>query len=148
MKKSFLVILSTAIMLCCFIQCKKNVPLNIVLYTQPLKTIQHYIQGRWRFIYGKGGISSNTMIYCDKCFTEFTSANRVLVTNGDGTFLADTTIQWIRDIGSYTYGDSTYLMKFYDKHGYPNVYVIDRIYYDTLIYHDHSADPVFYHYVK
>jgi len=148
MKKFALIIPLTFILLCCVIQCKKDAPLNIVLYNQPLKTIQHYIQGKWRLVYGKGGISSNTMIYCDKCFIEFTSTNRVLVPNEDGTFLTDTTIQWIRDIGTYTYGDSTYLMKFYDKYGYPNIYVIDKIYYDTLIYHDNSADPVFYHYVK
>ena len=148
MIRKFFLIPVSILLLCCLIQCKKEVPLNLFLYNQPLKTIQHYIQGKWRLVYGKGGISSNTMIYCDKCTIEFTSTNRVLVTNEDGIFLSDTTIQWIRDIGTYTYGDSTYLMKFYDKYGYPSVYVIERIYYDTLIYHDNSADPVFYHYVK
>ena len=133
-----------------FMQCKTDdvTPTNIILYNQPLETIQHYIQGKWKFVYGKGGIISNTKYYCDDCFIEFTSQNRVLIPNKVGGYLADTTIEWIRDIGTYTNGEYTYIMKFYDKYGYPNVYVIDKVYDDTLIYHDNSSDAIFYHYIK
>ena len=44
----------------------------------------------------------------------------------------------------YLNGDSTYIMTFVDKYEAPSSYVIDRIYYDTLIYHDNSDDPMFY----
>lgn len=143
------------ILVTCFVllssNCNKDSntgPVNIVLYDKPLETIQHYIHGKWKFVYGRGGICSTCMHYCDSCFIEFTSDNRVLVPNRDGTYLVDTTIEWIRDVATYTNNEYTYLMKFYDKYGYPSVYVIDRIYYDTLIYHDNSADAIFYHFIK
>ncbi|NOZ46758.1 MAG: hypothetical protein GXO79_08235 [Chlorobi bacterium] len=132
------------------LSCKKEATssVNIVLYDKPLATIQHYIQGKWKFVYGKGGFCGTCLHYCDSCFIEFTPDNRVLVPNRDGTYSTDTTIEWVRDIGTYTNNDSTYLMKFYDKNGYPNIYVIERIYHDTLIYHDNSSDAIFYHYIR
>ncbi len=130
--------------------CKENdiTPTNIVLYNKPLKTIQHYIVGKWRLAYSKGGICSTCVHYCDNCFIEFTPDNRVLIPNIDGTYLTDSYIEWVRDIGTYTNNDSTYLMTFKDKQGVPWIYVIERIYNDTLIYHDNSVDAIFYHYVK
>lgn len=136
-------------LLICFTQCKNdNEELlhNIVLYNKPLKTIQHYIQGKWKLVYGKGGISSNTMYYCDTCFIEFTSDNKVI--SNSVAITEATTILWIKDIGTYTNNESTYLMTFNDNQGVPWVYVIDRIDNDTLIYHDNSSDAIFYHYIK
>ena len=60
----------------------------------------------------------------------------------------DTTIMWEKNLGTYTHGDSTFILKYYDKNGYPNVYVVDQIYNDTLIYHDYSSDAIFYHFIK
>lgn len=130
--------------------CKKDdtTPTNVILYDKPLETIQRYIQGKWKLVYSKGGFCGTCKYYYDNSFIEFTSNNRVLVPKYDGTYLTDTTIEWVRDIGTYTNNDSTFLMKFYDKYGNPNVYVIEQIYYDTLIYHDNSSDAMFYHYVK
>lgn len=129
--------------------CKKDgkTPTNIILYNKPLKTIQHYIQGKWKLVYGKGGICSTCKYYRDNCFTEFTLDNRII----SKSFIITTdttTIRWVRDIGTYTNNDSTYLMTFKDKQGVPWVYLIEQIYNDTLIYHDNSADAMFYHYVK
>ncbi len=149
MKKNSLIIISALTLLICFTQCKNdNEELlhNIVLYDKPLKTIQHYIQGKWKLVYGKGGISSNTMYYCDSCFIEFTSDNKVI--SNSFAITGATTILWIKDIGTYTNNESTYLMTFKDNQGVPWVYVIDRIYNDTLIYHDNSSDAIFYHYIK
>ncbi|MDD4427166.1 MAG: hypothetical protein PHG64_02075 [Paludibacter sp.] len=132
-----------------FTQCKnENEELlhNIVLYNQPLSTIQKYIQGKWKFVYGKGGISSNTMYYCDTCFIEFTLDNKI-ISNSFATTKAST-ILWMKDIGTYTNNESTYLMTFKDYQGVPWVYVIDRICNDTLIIHDNSSDAIFYHFIK
>jgi len=152
MKKYSFIITLIAVLLFCNVQCKKDditpIPSNIVLYDKSLKTIQKCIQGKWKLAYAKGGICGTCIYYCDSCFVEFTSNNKVLIPDKNGTYLTDTTIEWIRDIGTYTNNEYTYLMKFYDKYGYPNVYVVERISNDTLIYHDNSSDAVFYHYIK
>ena len=137
----------SAILVISTIQCRKEVPLNIVLYNQPLKTIQHYIQGKWKLIYGKGGICGTCITYCNNCYVEFAPNN--IFKSRAFVFTTDTTtIHWVRDIGTYTNGDSTYLMTFKDKQGVPWIYVIEQIYHDTLIFHDNSSDAVFYHCVK
>ena len=151
MKKCFLIIPLILILLCCFIQCKKDdkpvKPVNIVLYNQPLDTIQHYVLGKWKFVYGKGGICSTCIHYCNNCYVEFTSDNKFI--SNTYTITSDTTIiHWVRDIGTYTNGDSTYLMTIKDIQGVPWVYVIEQIYNDTLIYHDNSSDAIFYHFIK
>jgi hypothetical protein len=151
MRKYILIIPLSLILFYCVMQCKKDAPkdapINIVLYNQPLKTIQHYIQGKWRLVYGKGGICGTCKFPCDNCFIEFTSSNKVI--SNSFVITSDTTsIHWTRDIGTYTNNDSTYLMHFWDKQGVPWVYVIQEVYYDTLIYHDNSSDAMFYHCVK
>jgi hypothetical protein len=152
MKKNPFFIILSIILLFCNVQCKKDditpIPSNIVLYDKPLKTIQKCIQGKWKLAYAQGGIDNSFKYYCDSCFVEFTSNNKILIPKKDGTYFINTTIEWIRDIGAYTNNEYTYLMKYSDQYGYPNIYVVDGISNDTLIYHDNASDPVFYHYIK
>jgi len=154
MRKHILIIAAVLLLFCCFTWCKKDDVslskdslLNIVLYNQPLETIQKYIQGKWKVVYGKGGISSNEIQYCKDCSVEFTSTNKI-ISNSFAITDGAVTIQWTKEKGTYTNGEDTYTMKFYDKYNYPWVYVVDRIYKDTLIYHDNSDDAVFYYCVK
>lgn len=129
-------------------QCKKErTPLNITLYNKALPVIQSYIQGKWKCVYGKGGIASNTIQYYDDYYWIFTSDNKIVQSHGGDT-VTDTTIKWVWDRGTYTNGNSTFTMKFYDKQNVPWVYVVDRIVDDTLILHDNSSDAVFYHFIK
>jgi len=145
--KKFILLLSLSIVpLVCIIQCKKE-PINIILYDKPLNVIQHYIQGKWRLVYGKGGICSTCVFPCDNCYFEYTSDNR-FISKAYVITTDTTTVRWVRDIGMYLNGDSTYLMTFVDKYEVPSSYVIDQIFYDTLIYHDNSSDPMFYHCVR
>jgi len=131
----------------CFAQCKKeHTALNITLYDKPLSTIQYYIQGNWKLNYGKGGICGSCIQYYDSSTWKFVN-NRIEETY-KGSIRADTTINWTKDLGTYTNGDSTFVMNFYDKLGYPSNYVVDRIFNDTLILHDNSSDAVFYHFTK
>ena len=151
MKKFALIIPLTFILLCCVIQCKKDDKpvnqVNIVLYNQPLATIQHYILGKWKFVYGKGGICGSCIHYCNNCYVEFTSDNKFI--SNTYTITSDTTIiHWVRDVRTYTNADSTYLMTIKDIQGVPWVYVIEQIYNDTLIYHDNSSDAIFYHCIR
>lgn len=136
------------VLLFCFAHCKKeNVPLNITLYNKPLKTIQASIQGKWQLRYEKGGICST----CSHQVSNFywtLSANNRIKESFNGIIVADTTINWVKDLGTYTNGDSTYILRCYDKQNVPWNYVVDRIYNDTLILHDNSADAVFYHFTK
>jgi hypothetical protein len=129
--------------------CRKeeNSHVNIVLYDKPLETIQHYIHGKWKLAYAKGGICSTCMQECNNCFIEFTPDNK-FISNTFAITTDTTTINWVREIRTYTNNGYTYLMTFKDKEGVPWAYVIERIYNDTLIYHDNSADAVFYHFIK
>lgn len=150
--KTIIFKLSTIILLLVLMgaNCKKedgSMTKNIMLYDKPLKTIQHYIQGKWKFIYGKGGFCGSCMHYCDSCFIEFTPDNKI-ISNIFILTTDTTTIHWVRDIGTYTNNELTYLMTFTDRQSVPWSYVIERIYYDTLIYHDNSSDAIFYHCVK
>ncbi len=119
---------------------------NIVLYNQPLDTIQKYIHGKWKLAYGKGGVCTTTMYYSDNCYIEFTSDNNV-ITNSLAKINKASPIVWIKDFDLYP-NDSTYLMTFKDDHDFTKVYAIDRIYNDTLIYHDNLCDAIYYHYLK
>ncbi|HRP54882.1 hypothetical protein [Agriterribacter sp.] len=132
----------------CFAQCKKeNNALNITLYDKPLGTIQSYIQGKWKLHYGKGGICGSCMQYYDSSFWKFNHNNKIEVSY-KGAIITDTTINWIKNIGTFTNGDSTFIMSFFDKLGYPANYVVDKIINDTLILHENTADAVFYHFTK
>ena len=138
-------------MLFSFAQCKKdNTSINITLYNKPLSTIQSNIQGNWKLQYQKGGICSTCINYFNdiEYLWEFGSSNKVKRTFNDSTF-TDTTVIWVKDLGTYTNGDSTFIMNFYDKRLYPYNYIVDGIFDDTLILHDaYSADAVFYHFSK
>lgn len=132
----------------CFAQCKKeHTASTITLYNQPLKTIQSYIQGKWKLQYGKGGICSICVQYYDSSFWKFNYNNKIQISN-NGSLNTDTTINWIKDVAPYTNGDSTFIMSFFDKLGYPANYVVDKIINDTLILHETAVDAVFYHFTK
>jgi hypothetical protein len=121
-------------------QCKKHEPVNIVLYNQPLEVIQKYIQGRWKFIYSKGGFSENITFYCDSCYEVFTSDNRHLFQINDGPYLENYPITWTKGIYDV---DSIWIMNI----GLSR-FVVDKIYYDTLIYHDYHPDCTYRHLIK
>jgi len=136
------------LILFCFGQCKKEpILLNITLYNKPLNEIQSNIQGKWKCHYGKGGIVANMIQYYSDYYWTFSSNNRVQQSN-NGLIVTDTTISWVRAPGTYTNGDSTFILSFYDKQNVPWNYVVERIYNDTLIIHDNSSDAVFYHFTK
>lgn len=133
----------------CFSNCKKENklerPLNILLYDKTPKVIYSYIKGKWKFIYGKGGINGNQMHYCDGCTVEFTPDGRII---SNTFFNANSIINWQKEKGTYTNGDSTYIMNFQDDSNAPIFFVVDRIDNDTLVLHDFSIDAVFYHFLK
>jgi hypothetical protein len=123
----------------------ENVRQNITLYDKPLQTIQQCIQGKWRIVYIKSGINSNLVQTSSNCFVEFMANNKII----GNSFVnpSDTTvIKWIKGKGACLYNDSTYILTFTEKLGLVSwSYVIDRIDHDMLIYHDNTANPVFYY---
>lgn len=136
-----------AFLLFCFTQCNKEKPsINITLFNKPLATIQSYIQGKWKLEYGKGGICGSCVQYFSNSYYTFSPGHILIATNS--VVYTDTTITWIRDLGVYTGGDSTFIMNFYDKRLYPYDYVIDGIFNDSLQLHDNGSDPVYYHFSK
>src|SRR6266498_155696 len=119
--KFFRIILAllVSMVLFCFAQCKKeHSPLNITLYNKSLLIIQSYIQGSWKLEYGKGGICGTCIQHYQNTTWEFTQDNKVKELY-NGLTLADTTINWLWNKGTYTNGDSTFIMSFYDKQNVP-----------------------------
>ncbi|MEO9211437.1 MAG: hypothetical protein ABI208_10080 [Ginsengibacter sp.] len=154
MKKSFITLFTTCLLVLVmlfFTQCKKEsasqVPVNIILYDKPLFVIQSYIQGSWKLQYGKGGFCGSCIQYYDSSIWKFTNINKIIKIYGRDT-IVNTTIDWVKGKGTFINDQSTYIMNFYDKWGYPSNYVVDNILNDTLILHDNSSDAVFYHFTK
>jgi hypothetical protein len=134
-----------------FFQCKKNTGqseshFNITLYNQPLSVIQSNIQGKWQLRYQKGGITGGTYPVTQTVYDSF-SLNRITVITDVGV-ATDTAIIWKRDLAVNISGDSTFLMTYYDKSGFPQISVVDGIFNDSLVLHDNSSDPFYYHFSK
>ena len=147
MKKPLILISLSVFIFINFTCCKEYDHINLILYDKPLETIQHYIQGEWNCLYAKGGICGTCIFPCDNCYVVFTRDNK-FITNAFILTSDTTTIKWKKDIGAYLHGDSTYIMTFVDNYGAPVSYVIEQIFYDTLIYYDNASDPMFYHCIK
>ncbi|HZX59273.1 MAG TPA: hypothetical protein VFE54_11125 [Mucilaginibacter sp.] len=131
-----------------FSQCKKSYsPTNEILYDKSLDEIKAHITGDWTLIYGKGGICGICVQTYSDDFWKITANDSVRIW-GSQSQKANTKINWVKEPGTFTNGDSTYEMQFNDLQGYPFRYVVDRIENDTLILHDNSADAVFYHFVR
>lgn len=142
-KKLILILISLQ-----FIQCEKSQNrTNVILYNKSLIDIQHNIYGKWKMVYAKGGICATCIQNIDSSIWWFTNDNKI-VKHLNGIDILDTALIWNKELGTYTNGDSTYVMSFYDKYGYPNNFVVDRIRNDTLILHDFSSDAVFYYFTK
>lgn len=91
----------------CLVQCKKDhITVNITLYNKPLSTIQSTIQGNWKLQYEKGGICSSCINYFNNVeyLWEFDLGSKVKRTFNDSLF-TDTTINWVRDLGTFTNGE-------------------------------------------
>ncbi|MDR1372242.1 MAG: hypothetical protein LBJ17_03830 [Dysgonamonadaceae bacterium] len=119
-------------------------PINITLYDKSPDIIQHYIQGKWQLIYGKGGLSANMIHPYDNHFVEFTSDGQYIYTSPVENYTA--TIQWDRVAGNLYYSgvDSTYIMA-----ANPLPLLMGEIKNDTLVYLEYYvSDPVFYHCIK
>jgi hypothetical protein len=123
-----------------------STPTNITLYDKSSDIIQHYIQGKWQLIYGKGGIAANMIHPCDNCFVEFTSDGKYIYTSPVENYTS--TIRWDRVAGDRIYYDSAvdfaYIMVT-DQ----SSFLIGEIKNDTLIYLEYYvSDPIFYHCVR
>lgn len=129
-----------------FSGCKKDrSKVNITLHDKPLSTIQAYIQGNWKLQYEKGGVCWNCTNYISSFYWTFGLNNIVRQIYTD-TLITETTIIWKWDKPANS--DSTYIMNFFDKRGYPYFYNVYEIKNDTLILTDAGYDPVAYYLTK
>ncbi len=159
-------LLTLALFTCvCCMQCQKDIdppiitepepepepdpPQNIIiLYNKPLDSIRHYIEGEWKCHYAQGGIAGPGMI---QYFTDFywtITATDSIKQTYNGTILADTKINWTWTKGSWTNGDSTHLMTYYDNQQVPMGFVVNHLINDTLVLNDPGFDALFYHLTK
>lgn len=131
-----------------FSQCKKGYEAtNEILYDKPLDEIRAKISGDWVAMYGKGGICGICVQMYNGISWTIKANDSISISTAQGVN-TNTKIKWVREPGTYTNGDSTFVMQFSDLLGYPYHYVVDRIENDTLILHDNSSDAVFYHFTR
>jgi hypothetical protein len=125
-----------------------SAPINITLYDKSPDIIQHYIQGKWQLIYGKGGFIANMIHPYDNHFVEFTSDGKYRYTSPVESYTA--TVRWDRVAADNLYRydptvDSTYIM---ETNPYSSL-LMDEIKNDTLIYYEYyTIDGEFYHCVR
>ena len=126
----------------------KDGPLTIGLCDKPLDTIKKYIQGNWKYVYGIGGWGP-AIHKCDSCYIEFTKDDRVIRMQN---FQSDTFfIRWEKGIFPCAVYDSNYAMYCYIRRESQTTtlqYIIEGIDHDTLEFHDHADDGIYYHYIK
>ncbi|MBD8489135.1 hypothetical protein IFO69_10295 [Echinicola sp. CAU 1574] len=141
---SFFIILSML-----FSHCgeKERPRSTITLYNQPLSVIQDTLEGKWELHYGIGGICATCYHDFGNIFWEFTPNGRIKGYSG-ATLKLDTILIWYKDRWGYPDTDSAYVMGYFDKLGYPNDYMVDGIYNDTLIIHTNASDAIFYRFTK
>jgi hypothetical protein len=134
--------------MCCLARCaREHTPLNITLHDKPLRVIESYISGSWKFQYAYGGIMP--MRYSDRHNSYMVlQSNHIVMGNDSSGVVVDGPVLWTR--GKDIFNDSTYLLGFYNtpSYAFPYYYVVDRIYNDTLILIDNASDAVYYHYIR
>ncbi|WP_460546196.1 hypothetical protein, partial [Echinicola sediminis] len=101
----------------------------------------------WELHYGIGGICATCYHEYGNQFLEFTNNERIRSYSGTELKL-DTTLIWYKDKWGYPDADSAYVMKYFDSLGYPNDFMVEGIYSDTLIIHTNASDAVFYRLTK
>ena len=144
MKKLFYLSTLLIIIAISIVNCKKDHPVNIVLHDKPLKTIQQYIYGQWSLVYSKIG---SVRYPCDSCKVEFTQDDK-FISNVLTAYATPYSIIWVKDIGMFLGGDSTYLMTIGHEFGYSQSFVIDKIINDTLIFYENFEYPYSYYCLK
>lgn len=122
-------------------------PDTIVLRNKTLAIINLYLKGKWQLHYTYGG-------FCGACVSQRDQYHHYWTFYGDtrivqefqGVITTDTTIDWFHTKSFF--GDSTYVLNFFEKNGAPNTYVVDRIIRDSLVLIDNSSDPAKYYFTK
>jgi len=146
MKRNSLTIISALMLLICFTQCKNdNEELlhNIVLYNQPLSTIQKYTKGKWKLEYIYGGISVHKSISTHNSYMTINSDYIIMGDDSRG-IVVNSPITWVKtDIGSNNF---TYLLTYQSSPEYDFIYQIKN---DTLVVRDYNlSDGYDYYYTK
>jgi len=129
---------------------KTHTPVNVTLYDKDYLTIQRYIQGKWKFLFAKGGITGNDIIYFDNLFQVFTNDNKIIRWN---------TVSQIRDTLSYFwqrypkyFPDCDYvdiMCVFTPPHPPHQRFIFYMIQNDTLMYGDANlSEPFGYNLIK
>lgn len=149
MKRNILIIISALMLLICFTQCKNdNEELlhNIVLYNQPLSTIQKYITGKWKLEYTYGGISVHKYISTHNSYM-ILNPNHIIIGNDSTGIAVNSSITWVKtDIGSNNF---TYLLSYsWSGYQWPEHEIISQIKNDTLVIRDYVSDGYDYYYTK
>ncbi len=150
MKKKSLVIISALMLIICFTQCKNNdeeLLHNIVLYNQPLPTIQKYIQGKWKLEYAYGGLMTHKYIDTQNSYMALSRNNHITMGNDSYGVVVDTTIVWKRE--KIINNEYTYLLSYcWSGYLWPEYLIVYQIKNDTLIVKDYGDDGYDYYYTK
>ena len=129
--------------------CKKHSidKLNISLHDKPLSFIQSHIKGNWKLHHESGGFCGSCVFFPnDSSFNLFISLTpeKIIARNAARTTV-DTTIVWSN---VNIFGDSTFIMNFHDKNGYPFILGAREIINDTLALYQPGPDGLYFYYTK
>lgn len=130
----------------CGFQCKKDSPTSrdVQLKKKTLPEIKYYLIGKWQLHYLSGGLCATCPPQIvQNIFYQFLN-DTIKVYNHDSLIL-DTAIIWVKP---NVFGDTSWVMTFYDRVGLPNSLTPDGIYNDTLILYQPGSDGSIFHLTK
>lgn len=112
-----------------------------ILQDKPLFNIRACILGNWQMHYRQGGIGL-TRQNLTNTFLEIKPDDSIYF-KFEGILQAQTKIDWQEGVSLP--GTKTYTINFKDNKGSFYVWVVERIYSDTLVFYDNATDPFGYY---
>ncbi len=115
-----------------------------ILYDKSLANIRACVIGEWQVHYRRGGIGFTRENFANT-FLKIKENDSIYFTF-EGISMAETRIMW--NEGVSIPGPKTYTINFDDKNGSFYIWVVEKIYSDTLVFYDNVSDPFSYYMTK
>jgi len=144
MKKTVLFIAALLVLYSCG-KLEPEKRLSVKFYNMPLENIKKLLYGKWVYKYGKGGFCGTCIWQFNNCcFVEFTYDDKFI---DSGPIRSDTAkIKWVKykDPFAKSPNDTTYIINIHDQ----NMFILQEIYFDTLIFRGLPVDAITYRLIK
>lgn len=133
-----------SMIMCWPLACRESDPVYVCdgkLTDKPLPNIRACVTGNWQIHYRRGGIGLIRQNLTNT-FLEIKPDDSIYYTI-EGSLKAQTKIEWKNEVSIA--GSMTYTINFNETNGAFHVWVVNKIFSDTLAFYDNSSDPFGYY---